>query len=302
MTKCLLCQSKDLVLDAVFRVDEIVRQWQSSFQINISPELKGCATVSLSRCRSCGLRSFDPALAGSGEMYAQLQRFDWYYLSQKWEHDVAIQDMRLGARILEIGCGRGDFLARTKHEIQADCMGIELNPKALNEARGRGLSVCAQSLDEIRSRRAGEFEVVCGFQVLEHVPGPHDFITICMDLLKPGGRLLLSVPNDDGFLRFARSEPLNQPPHHVSRWPSTTLERIPDYFPVHLERLLCEPLALYHLGWYVDIQFNRLPYLPLVSSIGYRIAKYFVEPLIRATGMYKTLKGHSLYACYRKIV
>lgn len=51
---------------------------------------------------------------------------------------------------------------------------------------------------------------------MEHISDVASFIKACILLTKPGGYIILSVPNNDAFVG-AQELPLNMPPHHVGR-------------------------------------------------------------------------------------
>lgn len=297
---CYLCDSSSIELDETLDSDNVIADWNRVFHIDVAPDLAGHTTISLYRCRNCDLGFFSPPMAGGGQMYAQLQNLSWYYLARKWEHDVALQDVSGGEKVLEVGCGRGDFIARLEKEKAVEVTGLEMNPAAVREAQGKGRNVVNKGLEEIVSELRGTFDVICSFQVLEHVPNPREFIGNCVELLKPDGMLLLSVPNDDGFIRLGKNELLNKPPHHLSRWSERVFFKMQELFPVKLKSVLFEPLASYHLSWYADLQYGRLPYIPYLSGIGYRALHKLILPLALMTNVYTLLRGHSIYVCYRK--
>lgn len=62
-----------------------------------------------------------------------------------------------------------------------------------------------------------QYDFVCNFQVLEHVPDAYDFIKIMVDKLKPGGHLLITVPNSDSKYYTERFGALDYPPHHMTQ-------------------------------------------------------------------------------------
>ena len=295
---CVLCGSADVALVETLTPTEIIHEWSRQYGINISSELRGAAEIELWSCEACGLRFFVPPLAGSERLYEQLESFDFYYMPHKWEYDRAVEDIGGAEKVLEVGCGRGDFVARVV-EGGASGRGIELNRKAVCEAIKAGRPVESSSISDV-ILRGERFDVVCAFQVVEHVPRPLQFLSQCLDALKTGGLLLLAVPNSEGFLRHAKNDLLNQPPHHVTRWSRKTFESLERLLPAKVERVLHEPLADYHLSWYADIQMSRLPYVPVVSGIAYRLARHILIPLARATGIYKRAQGHTIYARFRK--
>ena len=298
--KCPLCQSPTAAPVTTISTENLQRSWLKTLQIDIIDEIEGYEQVSLYKCAKCHLRYFDPGLAGSDKLYAQLQMFDWYYMPDKWEHRAALQDIHKEDRVLEVGCGRGAFVRRLVN-LGTDVTGIELNEKAATEAQESGLPVFVKSLKDLANERAGTFDVVCHFQVLEHVPNPSEFLKCCIQLLKPKGRLLLCVPNNDGFIQLDRHNLLNQPPHHITQWSAHVFRIFPILFPLVCKRICYEPLAEYHLDWFINLQFSRLP---KIRGISWRMRSSFEKillPFIRHSRIYRIVRGHSIYVAYSKV-
>ena len=88
--------------------------------------------------------------------------------------------------------------------------------------RERGITV----VEELLSDHSKTYDVVTAFQVLEHIADPLPFLKNCIDALNPGGLLVIAVPNNDAFIRFA-DLPLNEPPHHVGLWSPRSLASLP---------------------------------------------------------------------------
>lgn len=281
---------------------DLVARWREAFNIDIDPELRGHAELHLYRCTRTGLEFFEPAdVAGGSEFYARLQRFNWYYLPRKWEHDRALTDLARCRRVIEIGCGSGAFLARLHAAHGADVTGIELNAAAATAARASGLTVETVDLYDFAPRHLGEFDAVCAFQVLEHVPDSARFLAALVSLLRPGGRLVLAVPNQDSFLRHVRYPLLDQPPHHMTHWTPHTLRALTQLWPLRLHGMLCEPLAPYHVDWFLHVQVARLR-RPLVHRVAGRLASALLRPLLQRVGpARRCIRGHTVYACFEKL-
>jgi 2-polyprenyl-3-methyl-5-hydroxy-6-metoxy-1,4-benzoquinol methylase len=74
-------------------------------------------------------------------------------------------------------------------------MGSELNEEAATYARERlGLPVTTQMVEDA-AFPDGEFDLVILWHVLEHVRSPRAMLTEVARILKPGGTLLVAVPN-----------------------------------------------------------------------------------------------------------
>jgi len=265
-------------------------------QIDIAPEFRGVSEMELWRCTECLLSFFAPQfLAGSPWMYTQLDNRGGYYIAQKWEYDTALVDLRGRQKILEIGCGSGRFMTLAK-DAGLSVEGLEQNNEAISEAKRNGLRVREATVEDAAKQCPGIYDAVCGFQVLEHVANPKEFLDACCTLLKPGGLLLLAVPNQDSYVRHMVN-PLDMPPHHMTRWTRETFRRMPVHFPLNLVRAAFEPLPDYQVGWYVDT------YAKLLERQGFSV---FMRPriysgainLIRSSGLGRFLRGQNIYACY----
>ena len=100
---------------------------------------------------------------------------------------------RPGGRLLDVGCGVGDFLAHMA-TLDWEAEGIDTDPMVLQICRARGLSVRAGTLDS-QDYPASSFDAVTLKHVVEHVHEPRAFLRECARILKPGGRLVVLTPN-----------------------------------------------------------------------------------------------------------
>jgi SAM-dependent methyltransferase len=109
-------------------------------------------------------------------------------LNARWRLDL-IRRYRDSGRLLEVGCGRGDFLklARSRFEV----WGVEPDP-ALAAVASLEAPVFTGLLGELPW---SEFDVAASFHVLEHVPSPSLFLESLAGRLKPGGLLVIETPD-----------------------------------------------------------------------------------------------------------
>jgi SAM-dependent methyltransferase len=133
---------------------------------------------------------------------------------------------RPGARLLDVGCGGGDYLALMRF-LGWDVQGVEPDPKACAAARTRfALPVFNGDLATVDLPRAS-FDVVTSFHAIEHMERPFELIERAMPLLKPGGRMLIVTPNSTGLghrlFRSAFSDLL--PPRHLIIFSGMALSR-----------------------------------------------------------------------------
>ncbi len=280
----------------------LVAAWRAGFDIDIADELKGQPEIRLYRCDRSGVRFFVPAdVAGSPRLYERLERYDWYYMPRKWEHDEAVADLAGCGKILEVGCGRGDFIGRFPAAPGSEIRGIETNPSAVAQARRKGLPVSLGAAGAPDAGPPGSLDGVCAFQVLEHVPDPRGFLESLVRLLRPGGRLILSVPNADSFIRRDRENLLDMPPHHMTRWTVDALRAIAALFPVRIVRFRPEPLAEYHIDWYGTIQASRVRSVPVLGAAASLADKWLLRAVLRrSAALRRLIDGHTIYACFER--
>lgn len=175
--------------------------------------------VELHECGACGFRFFDPSLAGNALFYGSLTG-DNYYAHDRLEF-FRTRDFAKAVqakRVMDVGCGSGAFL-KIMQAAGFQVMGLELNAKAIAQAREQGFEVHGRLLHELTPEIThGPFDVISLFQVVEHVPNPVLVMQQAAQWLKPGGHIAISVPAEEGIGRLHPWDPCNWPPHHISRW------------------------------------------------------------------------------------
>lgn len=127
-----------------------------------------------------------------------------------------------GARLLDVGCGNGDFLDLARH-AGWEVVGIEPDPRAAAAAAKRGINVVQGDVSALDSED-GSFDAITISHVIEHVHDPHVLLRACYRLLKPGGWIWLETPNLDalGHKRYgAHWRGLEAPRHLVIFAPSS---------------------------------------------------------------------------------
>ncbi len=108
-------------------------------------------------------------------------------------------------RILDIGCGTGDFLEFMRGYGWRAC-GLEISSEAVRVARRKGIEVSEQPLKQFlehRRGRRGSYQAITLFHVLEHLPRPVEVLRMATHLLAPEGILMVQVPNDFNPLQLS---------------------------------------------------------------------------------------------------
>ena len=99
----------------------------------------------------------------------------------------------VGGRVLDVGCGIGDMLAYRPQTI-----GVDVNPRAVEYGRSRGLTVQQMQPDVLPFPDA-VFDSVVLDNVLEHLVKPEPLLAEIHRVLRPGGTFVVGVPGERGF-------------------------------------------------------------------------------------------------------
>jgi methionine biosynthesis protein MetW len=100
-----------------------------------------------------------------------------------------------GDRVLQVDCGPGVLAARLV-EQGAKVIGTDLSAEAVRRARSRGIAAQQLDLDEAPLPfSADQFDVVLSDSQIEHRVDYAHYLEECVRVLRPGGRLILCVPN-----------------------------------------------------------------------------------------------------------
>jgi 2-polyprenyl-3-methyl-5-hydroxy-6-metoxy-1,4-benzoquinol methylase len=163
------------------------------------------------RCRSCGLLYADEHFSEvdlegfySGDYYNRAYVFDPKDIDQKLARDYArlfkrIASARNEGKLLDFGSARGSFLAELIAQGQVenwDLLGIDINQDEIRMGEEAGLPVLCSKLFEAGFQDA-EFDVITAFSVIEHMQDPMGTLRELARVLKPGGDLMVIIPNGD---------------------------------------------------------------------------------------------------------
>lgn len=101
--------------------------------------------------------------------------------------------MKPGMKLLEAGCGRGEFLRHFKN-LALDVYGLDRSPEAPNYQPDIPIALSDIEKDGIPFPDS-TFDVVYSKSLLEHFSNPEHYISEAKRVLKPGGLLLTLVPD-----------------------------------------------------------------------------------------------------------
>jgi SAM-dependent methyltransferase len=144
-----------------------------------------------------------------------------------------------GDSLLEIGSGRGYFLRHIEESVKS-ATGLELNREAIVKKVCRA-PVLPRTIEAIAAEAGEKFDIVCSFQVLEHIPQPDAFLRAGVTALAPGGQLILSTPNSDHVAFQLKEDAFDLPPHHIGHFSLEVYAKLAKLYGLKLEKVFVEP-------------------------------------------------------------
>jgi SAM-dependent methyltransferase len=198
----------------------------------------------IARCLDCGFLYSNPRLPPQDV----LQRYSAEYFWKEYLPSIGVsngnydpafgaaryrsllelirQEQPVPARLFEIGPGAGSFLDAAR-SAGFSVSGLEFSEEAARFARERlGLAVRQGAAEDIESDEA--YDVVAAFDTLEHLLKPRDVLARVLGILRPGGSLVLAVPNLEALSRVFLGEDwaVLSPAEHLSYFTERTLDRL----------------------------------------------------------------------------
>ncbi len=307
--KCPLCLNQQVRFVDTFSSEALIKLYANKIGLNVREYFREVKEISYVQCNYCKLYFLLPFIVGDDKFYEKLQEKEWYYLAEKKEYEILPEYVKAGDNILEIGSGAG-FLVE-KLPSHTTYVGLELNKKAIAEAQKRGIDIRNELIQEHIQKNFEKYDVVCAFQLLEHVSDAYEIIQSSIKALKPAGKLIIAVPNHDSFIGRAINNPLNFPPHHISHWPLDTFRKFPDIFPLSLVDIIPIPLEAIHYPWFGKTlsvhSFYRL-FKKEFHLINMDFTNYFIEKasgligkfLANGLGNNFSCAGHTVVAVFEK--
>jgi 2-polyprenyl-3-methyl-5-hydroxy-6-metoxy-1,4-benzoquinol methylase len=230
------------------------------------------------------------------------------------EFEFAAGYIQAGMSVLEVGCGRGYFWNSLHQDIRSEIryVGLEIDPAAVAMDVARHMDVRAELIEDHARTAAAQYDVVCLFQVLEHIVDLRSFLDACLCCLKPGGRFIFSVPNARSFLGYQPDNILNMPPHHVTWWTELPIRYLAADLQLDVETIVEDILGPYYSRDFVKVlAMNYLRGLFKVRTqfevegTSYRARRYaaaiaarLLTPGLASIG--SVARGHSITAVMRK--
>lgn len=140
------------------------------------------------------------------------------------------------SKLLDFGAGTGDFLQVAENKGWK-VYGVEPNEQARKLAKKKGLDL----LSSLEESKASQFDVITLWHVLEHVPNLKETLNQLQTLLKPGGILVIAVPNYKSWdaKKYKEFWAAYDVPRHLWHFDREAMKQL---FPKSLQQIKTKPM------------------------------------------------------------
>lgn len=132
-----------------------------------------------------------------------------------------------GSKLLDVGCGLGQFPRLVREMAGLDVRGVDFDPMCKRAAMEMHNVTVDQG--DLRDQRYpdGAFDLVTAWHVMEHVYDPPTELKEMVRVLKPGGWLMVETPTPSIYMRiFGKRWMYLQPPTHFFHYPPPVLAKL----------------------------------------------------------------------------
>lgn len=167
--------------------------------------------------------------------YERLAKDHWWWQSRSRFVFDLIESLTLpgsidgDARILDIGCGGG--WSFELWERFGEVYGVELDPTLVARAGKFQPRIHCGPFDR-EFQPESKFSLIVMLDVLEHLPDPEVALAYALELLRPGGKIVITVPAMPSL--WTSHDDLN---HHYVRYTKRSLQSLGDSCGMEIEKL-----------------------------------------------------------------
>lgn len=168
------------------------------------------------------------------DQMAALDQRHWWYRARRVVLAALIRrraPMPRGAKILEIGCGTGHNLAMLAEFGEVDALELDAAARGIAETR-LGKPVLSAPLPQLKGVPRRHYDLIGAFDVIEHIEEDHAALMSIARRLKPGGKLVMTVPAHQWM--WSAHDVVN---HHVRRYSRRRLQFLVANTPLRLDSI-----------------------------------------------------------------
>lgn len=237
---CAVCVSPRCQHVHTFRVEQAANHLISPLRsparnADLAGELRdlwGGDEVQIYQCGDCGFGFAHPFVAGTATIYNLIGGGDQHYPRGRFEFTETLRSLSQRGRVdrlLELGAGSGAFLSKVIHaNLAGHITAMEYDDSAVARLRRLpGVNAVRGDVQELLKQSPEPFDVICMFQVLEHMDRLESVFQALYRLTKRGSEVFIAVPNS---VHIRMQEELtgfmDMPPVHIGRWTDESVRLI----------------------------------------------------------------------------
>jgi len=167
-----------------------------------------------------------------------------YAVSQKVN---LITELKEGGKILDYGCGTGEFLYEAKAKGWK-IKGIEPTSKARKQANSILENSVVQNIDQIDDNK--KYDIISLFHVLEHIHTLRKTVKKILKHLKSDGYILIAIPNPESFdaKKYGKQWAGWDVPRHLYHFDQTAIKNFEQLFDLELVKVNPMPFDSYYVS------------------------------------------------------
>ncbi|GGB13580.1 hypothetical protein GCM10011491_46590 [Brucella endophytica] len=271
---CVTCGKKDYTVKYEARVPD-------AGSLNFSARREGLRShPRIVECSGCGQIYSNPYFADDviSKLYQEANYLDEPQLNNmvkdymcEFQRAIAGRD-KSSLRILEVGCGDGFFLKALKQAGYEKITGVEPGREAVSRAEPDIRACIINDFFDSKMFEEGSFDIVCCFQIMDHLPNPAAFVAAVHGILAADGVFLAINHNIRARLPKLLGE--RSPMYdieHIYLFDCSTMSRLLKNAQFSVSR--CEPISN---SYTVDYALKMFPFphkikrglISMASSLG----------------------------------
>jgi SAM-dependent methyltransferase len=182
------------------------------------------------------------------------------------------------AKICEIGSGDGQLLKKFAQFLGCQPFGVEYSKEAAKQAKKNGVeTIVTDAFDKnFLKKYQNYFDVVFSYGFIEHITPPERAVQIHLQLLKPGGYVIIQIPRFRGFnmlkLKILRPDFISL--HNIEIMDEGMLEKICKSSQV--KKLFCKNYGTFKLRFPMEKKNMKFYLLQIIC-----LNEYLLNPLFR---------------------
>lgn len=112
-------------------------------------------------------------------------------------YEFASKYVRAKMKILDLGCGTG-YGAQMLDKKDVNILGVDISKEAVMFAKKKysqkNVNFLIKDINRLNSPK-NHYDIICSFEVIEHLKSPKKCVINIYSMLKPGGLFIMSTPN-----------------------------------------------------------------------------------------------------------